>query len=546
VGKRVAGSDTATRRRGSHRAAPSKGHGRAVGVGALAVLLIVGGVFVATRFLGSQDEASSDSDANCGASGVTIATTPGLAAPLRSALRDRGCTKLLVEPIDPGDVATALVSGTDVPDYWIPDSPLWVDRVAETTGTTPRTLVESVASTPVVLASASDGAPDTWLTALAAPDLLLGDPLEDGSSAAPLLLATGGVSDSESVSAIAPQAQKHAAAAAAPEPELGRLQTIDTANAGYTPVTEQSVVISGRNVTATVPKPGTWMLTFPLVETATGDRAGEIEDTTKLLTRFATSEALDGFLASSKFRLPNGKPVAGGVGDVKLIPLPQPEAFDKLLSSWTTLAVPSRTLAVIDVSGSMDFASDEGTRIDLTVAATRAGLDLFPNGASVGLWAFSQESDGKLGGHQDYLEIVPIRRLDAYVAGRTQREELGTKLGTLPGLTDGGTALYDTTLAAYQQMRDTYDPTAVNSVLLFSDGANDDPGSSSLDELKSRLEQLADPERPVSIITIGISEDADADALGRIAEATGGFRIVARQPEDMSALFQKAMAARFS
>lgn len=546
MGKRVAVSDTAARSRGSHRAASSKGHGRAVGVGALAVLLIVGGVFVAARFLGSQDAASSDSDANCGASGVTIATTPGLAAPLRSALRERGCTKLLVEPIDPGDVATALVSGTDVPDYWIPDSPLWVDRVAKTTGTMPRTLVESVASTPVVLASASDGTPDTWFTALAAPDLLLGDPLEDGSSAAPLLLATGGVSDSESVSAIAPQAQKHAAAAAAPEPELGRLQSIDTANTGYTPVTEQSVVISGRNVTASVPKPGTWMLTFPLVETATGDRAGKIEDTTKLLTTFATSQALDGFLASSKFRLPDRKPVAGGVGDVKVIPQPQPEAFDRLLSSWTTLAVPSRTLAVIDVSGSMDFASDEGTRIDLTVAATRAGLDLFPNGASVGLWAFSQKSDGKLGGHQDYTEIVPIRRLDAYVAGRTQREELGTKLGTLPGLTDGGTALYDTTLAAYQEMQDTYDPTAVNSVLLFSDGANDDPGSNSLDELVSRLEQLADPERPVSIITIGISEDADADALGRIAKATGGFSIVARQPEDMSALFQKAMAARFS
>jgi hypothetical protein len=48
---------------------------------------------------------------------------------------------------------------------------------------------------------------------------------------------------------------------------------------------------------------------------------------------------------------------------------------------------------------------------------------------------------------------------------------------------------------------------------------------------------FTDPEKPVSIITIGLS---------RIAKATGGFSILARKPGDMSALFKKAMAARFS
>jgi len=551
VGKRVAVSEAETTGHGSHRRTSDRAHSlgvasrraRVLGVGVLAATLVVGGVLAATGFLGSDDAATSAEATKCGTSSVTIGTTFGLAPPLRNALLQHGCTNILVEAVEPGDLATALISGGDAPDYWIPDSAVWVDRVAEATGTPLEPLVDSVASSPVVVASASAHSPGTWPATLAGRGLVLGDPREDGSSAASLALSTGGASRRQAVTVIAPQAQRQAAAAAAPKTEQDRLQSIDAADAGYTTVTEQAVVASGRDLTATVPRGGTWLLTYPLVETAVGQRSAEITDTTDLLAGFVASQTFRTALTGSSFRAPGGHRLPNGVGRVEVVAPPEPASVSVLLSSWATLAVATRTLAVIDVSGSMDLDTDAGSRIDLTVEATRAGMALFPDGASVGLWAFSE----RLGrGTDDYRELLPIRRLDAYVDRRTQREQLSADLGGLPRLTDGGTGLYDTALAAYREVLRDYDPTAVNSVLLFSDGANDDPGSGSLDGLVSRLGQLADPGRPVSIITIGISGDADVKALHTIADATGGFSLVARQPADMKALFQRAMTARFS
>jgi hypothetical protein len=179
--------------------------------------------------------------------------------------------------------------------------------------------------------------------------------------------------------------------------------------------------------------------------------------------------------------------------------------------------------------------------MDVTVAALRAGLSLFPDSAAAGLWAFSEKLDGP----RDYRELVPLRPLGTSVGSATQREAIDAKVSTLTGLTTQGTGLYDTTLAAYRALQREYDPNAVNSILLFSDGANDDPESISEDELVAQLTALQDPERPIQIIAIGITHDADEAALSRIATATGGFSMIAERPEDMAAIFQKAMEARF-
>ena len=60
-------------------------------------------------------------------------------------------------------------------------------------------------------------------------------------------------------------------------------------------------------------------------------------------------------------------------------------------------------------------------------------------------------------------------------------------------LTTGGTGLYDTTLAAYRQPLRDYNPDYYNSVILLTDGADDDPGSVSLTELLKELRSLKDP-----------------------------------------------------
>jgi hypothetical protein len=48
----------------------------------------------------------------------------------------------------------------------------------------------------------------------------------------------------------------------------------------------------------------------------------------------------------------------------------------------------------------------------------------------------------------------------------------------------------------------------------------------------------------VVIVTIGITEDADAETLKKISAATGGTSYVARAPEDIPSVFADALLAR--
>ncbi len=453
---------------------------------------------------------------------------------------------MVIEPIDPSSIATAAVSGNGIPDYWIPDSTMWVDHVAATTKLKPVTLVKSMAATPVVIASAQASTPTTWASALSTSGLVLGDPLSETTSATPVLLGTAGQPTSSVVSALGPHAQAEAASAITPPVMNDRIANLDLADTGFTPATEQSVLASGANLRESVPSSRTLMMTYPLTLTATGDRADDLQATTDLLKSLVGSDDFAENLKLSQFRPASAAPIQGGVGKVTVVPPPQAPAVTQALSVWSTLAVPTRSLAIFDVSGSMDYKTDTGgTRIGLTIAAAKAGMNLFPNGASVGLWAFSENLGG---GGQPWKELVPTRRLDTYVAGRTQRDELNRQLDGLRNLTNGGTGLYDTTLAGYQYAQAHFDPKAVNSVLLFSDGenANEYPGKISLDGLLDQLHNLFNPDKPINIITIGISKDADRTALRAISEATGGFSIAAERPEDISTLFRQAMQARFS
>lgn len=78
----------------------------------------------------------------------------------------------------------------------------------------------------------------------------------------------------------------------------------------------------------------------------------------------------------------------------------------------------------------------------------------------------------------------------------------------------------------------------------MTDGKNEDPNSISLDTLLSELKQLEDPARPVLVLTIGISDDADTDSLKQIADATGGTSYVAKTSDDIRTVFVDAIAAR--
>jgi secreted protein with Ig-like and vWFA domain len=122
---------------------------------------------------------------------------------------------------------------------------------------------------------------------------------------------------------------------------------------------------------------------------------------------------------------------------------------------------------------------------------------------------------------------------------------LSDEVAALDDRLGGDTGLYDTALAAYRAVQAGYDPAYVNSVVLITDGENDDStGGLELPELLAELEAAADPQRPVRIVTIGIGPDTDPASLQAIADATGGTSYVATRPSDIETVFFRALLAR--
>jgi Ca-activated chloride channel family protein len=200
-------------------------------------------------------------------------------------------------------------------------------------------------------------------------------------------------------------------------------------------------------------------------------------------------------------------------------------------------------LAVIDISGSMarGVASAGGaSRLQETKDAATRGLSLYPDDAQIGLWVFSQN----LTPRTDYRTLVPIGPLGVRPDGVLGRQQLGTTLAGLRVDPNGNTALYDTTLAAVRSVRKGWDPNRVNSVVLLTDGRNEDNEGISLTHLLSTLRRENDPARPIPVITIAFGPDSDRAALAAISQATGGSTYVTSNANDVYAVFQDAVGRR--
>jgi Ca-activated chloride channel family protein len=236
------------------------------------------------------------------------------------------------------------------------------------------------------------------------------------------------------------------------------------------------------------------------------------------------------------FRTFDNKPgaqttAANGVQpDVQLniIRPPGPPVLDKLLKSWADLRKKANVLLVVDVSGSMgDAVSGTGqNKMDLAKQAAITALDDFSDADQVGLWMFST----KLDTDKDYRELVSIGPVGE--AGR--RNQLRDRLS---GLTpQGGTGLYDSSLAAFQYVRQRTDPNAINAVVVLTDGRNEDPGGLSLENLLGQLRTESGSEN-VRLFTIAYGGDADQDILRQIAQTTQAAEYDSSKPDTIDQVF---------
>src|SRR5438552_1862054 len=236
----------------------------------------------------------------------------------------------------------------------------------------------------------------------------------------------------------------------------------------------------------------TWAALLQRMTTGGGMKTGIVEpgrDASGLSGLLAppTPPKADGTVGPGSTPLPGAPP-----GPIQAAAATHPALIQQTLSMWAAVTQPGRILAVIDVSGSMNTpvpTAGNASREQVLLKAAGGGLNLFDDAWAVGLWIFST----KLDGNTPYKELVPIGPLVS------QRNQLAAALGGIQA-THGDTGLYDTVLAAYKTVQTNWDPGKINSVILMTDGQNDNPGGLTLDQLVTELQKVADPKRPGQVV----------------------------------------------
>jgi Ca-activated chloride channel homolog len=522
---------------------------------------------------------------------LAIAAAPEIAPAVRATAGDWSnnpqngtCISVTVTDAEPADVAAAIAGQrgatltglgqangkAQIPQVWIPDSRTWLQRVRAVGGDLVPADAGSVAQSPVVLAmpqpiAAVLGWPKTKLTWTALLQRMttgnsmktgIVEPGRDASGLSGLLAlrtaaaALGANAQEATVGALrglaagrstlrddllgrfpraADPASIASGLAAAPLPEQAVIQY----NVAQPPVPLAAVFID----------PAPPALDYPYA-ILPGNRP-EVAAAAQQLQRALTGPAYSAALAARGLRNADGTHGSGftaltGAPDG---PLPATAAADpgllqQTLSTWTAVTQPGRILAVMDVSGSMLTpvpTAGGATREQVLVKAAAGGLNLFDDNWSVGLWIFST----KLDGNTPYKELAPIGPLVS------QRNQLIAALGGIQANPKGDTALYDTVLAAYKNVQTNWDPGKINSVILMTDGQNDNPGGGlSLDQLVTELQKTADPKRPVQVVAIGIGTDVSRPELTRITQTTGGGVFIATDPAKIGEIFLQAIALR--
>lgn len=521
---------------------------RVVLVGALVLAVVVVAGLLVTALSGSGF---------CGdRREVTVAAEPDIADHVAElAEQAQGCDAYLVEPVSSADIAARVSSREAVPDIWIPDSAIRLAQVSQDVQIPFDTVMNSIASTPVVIVS-RDAQVDlaTWTSALATPGLMMGDPVRSGVADAPILSATSEVETMRSTpealdSALAALAQSQSGRMQVPPTSRQMLETV-MSHGGAAIVSEQQAVSvldpAESSFDMAAPGTGAVFLGYPLaVSTQEPARREEVTTAAEALRDATGSDEFLAGLAEDGFRTADRSPLTDGTGagEAEALVVRDPNRLHSTLQRWRLLAMPARSLVLVDTSGSMDFAMEGtgGTRIQTLVETATAGLGQFPDDAELGLWAFG----GAAGGDgAPYAEVAALRRLDAATEQGTHRQSLNGALASLPGLVGGGTDLYRSVLDAHDLVRSSYDPNMVNSIIVISDGANDTTSDLTREDFLGELRAKVDPARPVIVVTIGLLGDADPETLAEISRTTGGSSHIANTPDEIVGVFAEAIGRR--
>ncbi|MGO0575593.1 substrate-binding domain-containing protein [Ornithinimicrobium panacihumi] len=496
--------------------------------------------------------------ADCGA--VTVWVAPALASTAQAAAQ-RATDDCFTYDLVTRESAAAqsALRGGDQPDVWLADSTAWPQLLAECD--VQLEVGEVIASSPVLLAGREGlvdklgelgvGADTDWAGLMAAyqevggarPDaqvqLRVGDPRVDPASMAMLSTVGAQLAAAEPGSSASNLMVSLAQTAVQGDPLSA------TGATTLVPATEQQLGAAGEDDLRGVPlKGGIGVVEMPFVRVGDGASAPALDALEEALTSDEAAQDLaDAWLRKGT----DGEaPAVPGVpeGVTAEARGSDPAVATALAARWAVIGPQSRILTLIDISGSMDAPVGDSTRVDLTRAAAQTALSVLPEQTAIGLWYFATELDGD----KDWEEQVPLRALNAEVrSGVTQKDVLlaETEKLTVDALT-GDTGLHDALWAAYQEMSAEASPDSIASIVLLTDGINDDPpGGLSEKQVIERLEKArAEAEHEVTVVLIGMGDEPDEDALERLAKAAGGQSLVLRDPTQLPQVFVDVVARR--
>lgn len=560
--------------------APAKVPGRALILSVVAAVAVVGlvasGVFLwvggyLNPLFASADSGCADSER------LVIVADTSIAPALADIAKDfdaasETCVETEIKPQDSADTAAVLASGGLDADAWVPESSVWIDRTAATAASLGQSPPEvevgaPIATTPVVFAAPATKAaeiatePVTWTRLLSGTlPTILPDPEASGASLAGLLALRAHSSPDDPrqfAGAMIELGKSIPASTSAAFGSLAASQQPSVVLTSEAQVAAYNLDEPAETLVAAYPADGTVLLDYPFVRLPAAPRdgdgdaggsasadtvAGGASSRAQLLQAFETA-ARGGAerLAADGFRSSDGT----GALDIPGLAAESPAAAADLdsaaqleiLRAWGVLTLRSRMLAVIDVSGSMEEPAENGLRrIDIFQQAAIGAMEKFSGEVELGVWLFSTARNGDL----DYEDVSPI----APLADLAHKQQIAGIIQSLPARLGGATGLYDTALAAVQRVRESYDPEKVNSVLLITDGKNEDENGIDLDTLLAELAKIDDPAKPVPVIMIGFGPDTDLAAMQRIAQATKGAAYSASKPEDLGTVLVDALSQR--
>jgi Ca-activated chloride channel homolog len=185
----------------------------------------------------------------------------------------------------------------------------------------------------------------------------------------------------------------------------------------------------------------------------------------------------------------------------RVLGLPEPRVLDSVRRAWREDRKPANVLLVVDTSGSME----EEDRLVRAKAGLKTFFRQVGQQDSVGLTIFSDQIQA----------LVPV--------GSFTQNEARLRATVENLIADGGTAVYDATIAGFDDVRADATPERISAVVVLTDGEDTD-SSASADDVVSAVRAQGESDDQVRVFTIAYSTGAQGakEALEEIATASGG------------------------